>query len=672
MGQKIRIFGTTNYNGEFTITEVESQAQFKYSDTTNTGTENTGSAGGHYTNIVDFIENEQGDLVSFGSHKVAELFNDFENGIIHTAQVLIDNADWTTDTDHKIKIRAFSDAERGNPTAPRSGVHVLNENTTFSVTNHENGMFQIDPGVDLEMEGFEIVGSDTGQTNSKRCIQVYSGTGGGSFLFKNLVVRDLVTGTDLLDVDHGDTGGGNTLVQVENCIFDGCPDDGISFSTDGSGAFDGASYVHNSIVVNCVDMGFHSFSGCPVNLRNCYAGGNTDVDFEGTTGWWGDVDNCISDDTTAGTVGDTDTLTGVTPAEAFRDPNNGDFRPALNSPLIGAGTNEVSHTLDIEGNPFPSTYDVGPFSSLFVYDGTFFGTERTYEVIATANLNTSGFTEASGATYAKDRDSIYIVSDSGDLITVRDRLGNRVQDDITLPGSVVTDLEGIAYMGDGEFALLDEGGGGGTVQIHRLNIGVGETSVSATEIVTYDCPDIETYTDAIAGGTGGEGLVYDPVEDIFYVAVQSCTENEGRLWKVDLSSTDEPTQIPMYYWYDVLVANGHITNPVWIGDIEFSRDLVDEGGGDFSKSLFVLTNNRSEAGGNARKVIQIDLDTGTYISEFDHGLSGQSEGLCFDVGIREDMFIVGEQTGGTNFRRYSYTGQTTSSTSTSSTTTTGP
>jgi hypothetical protein len=669
VGQEIRIFGTTNYNGVFTISEVENQSSFKYSDTTNTGEENAGSAGGHYVNIVDFEANERADLTSFASSKVAELFNDFADGIIHNDQVIFSDANWTTNTENKIKIRSYSSAEQGNPTAHRSGVWVVNENTTFSTTNHENGMFQFDPGLDVEMEGFEIDGGDTGQTNSKRIIQVYSGNGGGSFLFKNLVIHDLLTGTDLIDIDHGDSGSGDTLVQIENCICDTCPDDGISFSNDGTGGFDSTSYVHNTIVYNCTDMGFHSFNGCPVNLRNCYSGGNTDVDFEGTAAWWGDVDNCVSDDTTAATVGDTNAQTSVAPGTAFRDPADHDFRYALESPLISAGTNEVSHTLDIEGNAFGAAFEVGVFSFPFQYDGTFFGTERTYEVIATNDLNTSGFTEASGATYAEDRDWIYILSDSGDLITVRDRNGNRVQDDITLPGSVVTDLEGIAYMGNGEFALLDEGStGGNPVQIHRTHIAIGETSVSATEIITYDLNDIEVYDDAIAGGVGAEGLAYDRTNEVFYVAVQSMDENEGRLWKVDLSPTDEPEQIPMYYWYDILVSNGHVTNPVWVGDIEFQPQLED-GSGFYAKSLFVLTNNRNEAGGNARKVIQIDLETGTYISEFDHSIAGQSEGLCFDIGVREDMFIAGEQTGGTNFRRYSYTGPTTSSTSTSSTTT---
>jgi hypothetical protein len=301
-GQQIRIDGTVNFDGVQEILSVASgYDSFTFSHASS-ASESVGSARGDYENLTDWLNDRKGNLPGSGFAEVAELYNDYSGGMVLNAQLAFENTDWTTDLNNRIIIRAHSLDEAGSRTTYGNGITLVWNNTTFSTGNHLNGCIQVDTDLHIELDNFEMDGDNTGNTNTKRMVQVYAGAGGGALIMSGVMIHDNAQ-RDGIDIDCGSNASSGYLVQMTNVIVDTMNDDGISFSNDGGGVFNSTSFCQQVGVYGSVDMGWHSFNGCPINLYNCWSMANTDVDFEGTPGWWGQVINCASDDGTADTIG---------------------------------------------------------------------------------------------------------------------------------------------------------------------------------------------------------------------------------------------------------------------------------------------------------------------------------------------------------------------------------
>ena len=197
---------------------------------------------------------------------------------------------------------------------------------TFA-TAQLHGMIQIQSGVDIQLEGFEINGTEDtshANTNAKAGVQLTGGTGGGTILMRDMRLHGFHTGSSQQDASNIDcVAGSDTLVQMRNCIFYDCYDDGLTVRVGGT-IWHPDSYIDHCIVYGCVDRGFAcTDSNSGVNLINCYSGGNVDNDFETRiTNRFDLCWNLASDDTTASTICEQGAVTGASPATVLRDPSN--------------------------------------------------------------------------------------------------------------------------------------------------------------------------------------------------------------------------------------------------------------------------------------------------------------------------------------------------------------
>lgn len=276
-------------------------------------------------------------------------------------------------------------------------------------------------------------------------------------------------------------------------------------------------------------------------------------------------------------------------------------------------------------------------------------TPRDYSQQLTGSAIPTG-SEASGLAWREDNQTLYVLGDNL-RIKVVNREGVETQNEISLSGLGISDSEAIVYMGSDRFAVLDEGvAGGRPVRLHLFHLRQGADTVNPSGIKTYTLSSIEEFP----GGSGAEGLAYDRISGKFYVGTQSTRTDEGGLWEVDIGSrnTDgEPTQALLYRWNDTLVEEGHLGNGAILGDLHFSHDL---GAGALNQSI--LCHFRTpDAGGpeSNRQVIQIDRDTGRFISKYHHNLGGKWEGFTVDDDS-ESFFFVREG-GGANFSRHDHT-----------------
>lgn len=269
----------------------------------------------------------------------------------------------------------------------------------------------------------------------------------------------------------------------------------------------------------------------------------------------------------------------------------------------------------------------------------------------------------SAAAYDERCDQQYFYSiDNGNGNIFRfDRDGTQVGSTITT--GFGSDREGLEFLGEDGFdpgngtayhwCVLEEGDLGGAPNDHpRLYFFDmdGTTTTVSSAGYTAELDDIETFS-----GLGGEGVCFDRENELFYIGVQSCQQNEGGLWEVDPSihvDTDESwQQTRLFYWYDTLGPGGEniIETGTSCGDIYFGRSwLPDTGAG----TIFVLFN--SNQGGTTDLVAQIDT-SGNLLSQYDSITAGQFEGICFDDSIDNDMYILGEPAG-TDWYRHSIRG----------------
>jgi uncharacterized protein YjiK len=119
-----------------------------------------------------------------------------------------------------------------------------------------------------------------------------------------------------------------------------------------------------------------------------------------------------------------------------------------------------------------------------------------YRLVETIPLVLPGNTEASGVTYNKDNNRLYIVEDEGLTLYETDTRGNVLS---TMTMSGFADVEGITYIGNGQFLLVEE-----RVQdIFKITYTPGGTLRRATLPFFSFGPEV--------GNVGLEGVSYDPV-----------------------------------------------------------------------------------------------------------------------------------------------------------------
>jgi len=302
-------------------------------------------------------------------------------------------------------------------------------------------------------------------------------------------------------------------------------------------------------------------------------------------------------------------------------------------------------------------------------------TDRNYVQIDSGDMTEGdGVTmnEVSGIAYAEDRDYIAAVDDEGFMREYTRAFVGIQAGEVTLP-TEIADAEAIVYVGayftDFDYAILSETTGTQPCKIILFPFSPGQTTLSSGDLTIYELSKIPRFTGQTYGNEGPEGLAFNPDTGLFYVAHQADTQTESGIWEVDISQTDtdgEAVHNQLYDW------SGLIGGALPAAPIDMGKDLFDGsmlpdafGGLTWHRSLFMLIRDTTDS---RRLVVQIDRKSGAFISSFEHAISGQVEGFCFDtLDGRGDMYIAQEeQTGDVvpNIFRYSYLGPVTTSAST--------
>jgi len=467
VGQDIRIFGTTSYNGVFTITVVDSQTQFRYADTV-TGSE-TGSAGGHYTNLVAAEAGEQQDVTLIGAHLVFELYDDFPNGMTETAQVRFETADWTTDRSSFIVIRSAPE-DIGSPWIEHDGPTVRINGVTFPADGTTHGIIHFDDDLDFFLQDFEIDGTEdtdhSGHVDEYAGVTFRGGVGGGSFLMENMRIHGFQGTGAQRDCVRMMCTGFDTLYQWRNVALYDVDDEGVQMDADGGSAsavddWHPNSFWDHGICHAITDIGIAvALNNSNASFRNVYSS-SVDINFDDrATNRILQGYGCASEDTTASTLpgGGGSNPTNVDPVEHLSDPDNGDFRLINRTDgnlLSNQGSSfdlgmtdfggdlldQMGHgsELDINGDLWGTDRDIGIFSfSPFV--PTSASTTRSSSVSTTKSTSasvtassasssvsttrsssvsttksTSASTTATDSPFFGTTDCVYTEIDSGDL-----------------------------------------------------------------------------------------------------------------------------------------------------------------------------------------------------------------------------------------------------------------
>lgn len=262
-----------------------------------------------------------------------------------------------------------------------------------------------------------------------------------------------------------------------------------------------------------------------------------------------------------------------------------------------------------------STYDLNNYTQT----GSF---ALQYATSGTNLLNA----EASGVTYDKDTDSLFVVGDGGTSVVQIAKSDGHVLDSMTLNAGDFVDTEGITYVGGGKFVLVEE----------RLRQADLFTYVPGGTLRRADVQSVKL--GATVGNVGIEGITFDTQTggyiavrqsqptNIFQAAINfaggSATASDGT---PILSTTDNPPVL-----FDAAKTGLSAFNDVF----SFSN-IVPSTTPDYDNVLII--------GAPDGKIVKTDR-TGKVLSSLYMSAAAQNEGVT--MGSDGTIYAVGEQAAG--------------------------
>jgi uncharacterized protein YjiK len=235
--------------------------------------------------------------------------------------------------------------------------------------------------------------------------------------------------------------------------------------------------------------------------------------------------------------------------------------------------------------------------------------------------------EASGVTYNKDTDTLFVVGDGGTSVTQVTKTGVLI-DSMTLAadpakaqGTYFYDPEGIAYIGNNKFALVEE-------RFRQLNefTYVPNTTLGAAGVRTVKLG-------TTIGNIGIEGLSFDPKTG-GYLAVKESgpvgifqstvdfaagTASNGSATTENSVNLFDPTKIGLSA----------------INDVFSLSNILPSTAGDYSDMLILSA--------SAGKIVKMDR-SGNLLGTLDVGSAAQNEGMTMDTA--GNIYVVSEIGGG--------------------------
>jgi len=274
------------------------------------------ASGGDYTSLSAWESAEQTNLVTDGDVHVVEC-DDFQQ----TAALVIDG--WTTGVSNFITVKPAAGQEHSGIRG--TGPRIVASSLAFQV----NESYTV-------IEGFSVSTSGSDQSGF-----FVDGSVPQFILFDRCIAYDC-TGNGFL-IGEADT-------TMRNCVAVGCTADGLVVYYGYKG---GTILCENMVAIANGGMGFDEFANT-LAVKNCYAGGNTGVDFDsGLT-----MTTCHAEDGT----GDTTTAYSTSSGAYFTNVTAGSedvHIASASSALIGAATDlSGDFTLDFDRET-RSAWDVG-------------------------------------------------------------------------------------------------------------------------------------------------------------------------------------------------------------------------------------------------------------------------------------------------------------------------
>jgi hypothetical protein len=297
-------------------------------------------------------------------------------------------------------------------------------------------------------------------------------------------------------------------------------------------------------------------------------------------------------------------------------PSIAETRVATGSSVALAGSASVSFTCGSAAITIPSWFASHPYLQI------------------SSRLDSPA--DKSGVSYEPDEDLLYVIRNTN-LVRKLQRTGLGYGTDVAL-GSPFDDTEAICriagHSSGREWAVLSEGDfSPWPVMIHLFNLAKDDAAIS--DLVTYDFTGLIT----CATGYGAKGLEYDSTTDKFYVGTQLASS--GGLWECTIGAT--PTATQLFTWANSLVAGGACESTAFVSDI---RSLKASG----RDSWVAIINDAPLASGTTRlaEFTRNGVVLGTLTMP-----TGQTEGFVFMPTAPYDLYVVGEQTSGANWWKYS-------------------
>jgi uncharacterized protein YjiK len=239
------------------------------------------------------------------------------------------------------------------------------------------------------------------------------------------------------------------------------------------------------------------------------------------------------------------------------------------------------------------------------------------------------YLEASAVTYARDRGTLFVVGDEGKAVIEYSRTGQVIGSmafDWTGTGSTNNDAEGLAYLGNGRLAVVDE-----RPQIaYRFDYTAGGTA-----ILVDQAKAAITSSTASVGNVGTEGLAYDPRTGTFFAVKQ---DNPATLRGGTLTFGATPDTSAGLT--DLFTGASSLFGLNSLSDIATLADVDALSGQSAQDNLLVLSLD-------SKRLIEINRTTGAILSFFDiAGVTTQAiEGVTVDE--NGTIYLVAEGDGTT-------------------------
>jgi uncharacterized protein YjiK/methionine-rich copper-binding protein CopC len=234
--------------------------------------------------------------------------------------------------------------------------------------------------------------------------------------------------------------------------------------------------------------------------------------------------------------------------------------------------------------------------------------------------------EASGVTYDKDTDSLFVIGDGGTSVVQVAKTDGHVIDSMILNAGDFVDTEGITYVGGGKFVLVEE-------RLRQVDL---FTYVAGTTLTRAQAQSVKLGT--TVANVGIEGVTFDPKTNGYIAVRQSQPTNifqamidftAGTVTASDGSAITAATVNPP------VLFDASLTGLSAFNDVFALSNIVPSTAPDYDSLLII--------GAPDGKIVKMDR-TGKLLSSLAMSPTAQNEGVT--MGADGTIYAVGEQAAG--------------------------